>query len=651
MKLRSRPSQQVTVKNQLKVRLIVIGSALALAAIVGTGIFIWLNIGAPDRAMAASASLNGVINSYLRVNSISSRSFTADNLSGNISDFAAGRTVMIYQVKGASITVSNSADYGTITDLNSAGLYEFAVVSAISGSGPYTITVASLLNSYDASGAVQLISVPTYTDATIAGTVTATPWDAAMGRGGVVAMQVANDLTLGGNISVTGQGFKGGAKGGTSSVCPDDNAYKSPSDDYGAKGEGISDDGSLYGRAPQANGGGGGNPHNAGGAGGGNYTYGGNGGVGAHPGSCQILNAGGLGGKQTTYTSTSGRIFFGGGGGSGQQNNGLASSGGNGGGVIVIRAKNVKSTCGNTYGIIADGVNAPNTLGGDGAGGGGAGGVVVLDVQSYTLSCNILVHASGGNGGNVTDPSPYGGGAGGGIGVILEVTPSSINNTKMVSTNGAIGKDCASCTSNTATAAGPIIGSKLASTSIPGTGVITLPVKLLSFSGIASGRNVELSWITATEVNNDYFAIERSADGVKFDSIGFVTGSGNSASKITYGYTDKQVPGTAAYYRLKQTDFDGVTTYSKIVNVILSEASDATETVDVYPNPASDQVTVRADGLTSVRIINQKGAVLYSQNVTETEHTIDVSAMVTDMYLVEVIANGKKTVKKLVIKH
>ncbi len=237
MKLRSRPSQQVTVKNQLKVRLIVIGSALALAAIVGTGIFIWLNIGAPDRAMAASASLNGVINSYLRVNSISSRSFTADNLSGNISDFAAGRTVMIYQVKGASITVSNSASYGTITDLNSAGLYEFAVVSAISGSGPYTITVASLLNSYNASGAVQLISVPTYTDAAVVGTVTATPWDATMGRGGVVAMQVANDLTLGGNISVTGQGFKGGAKGGTSSVCPDDKRYKSPSDDYGAKGK------------------------------------------------------------------------------------------------------------------------------------------------------------------------------------------------------------------------------------------------------------------------------------------------------------------------------------------------------------------------------------------------------------------------------
>lgn len=652
MKLRPRQNQQVTVKNQLKIRLILIGSAFALAALVGVGIFIWLNIGAPEKVVAAPTSLSGVINSYLRVTALSTRTFTATNLSGSISDFSVGKTIMVYQVKGATITVSNTSSYGTVTALNNAGLYEFAVVSAFSGSGPYTITVASLVNSYTVSGAVQLISVPTYTDATVSGTVTSTPWDATLGRGGVVAMQVSNDLTLGANITVAGQGFKGGVASGSDDGCPDNTTYKSPSTDYGAKGESISTDGSLYGIGAQATGGGGGNPHNAGGGGGGNHTYGGNGGRGYQPGgSCSVINAGGKGGKAVTYTSTSGRIFFGGGGGSGQQNDALASSGGNGGGIIIVRAKTVKSSCGGTYGFIADGGDASNTGGNDGAGGGGAGGVIELDVKAYALTCNILVRADGGNGGSVSDASSHGGGSGGGIGVILEITPSSTSNVTMVSTVGTIGRDCSGCTTNTATTPGPVTSSKITSSSaIPGTGVIVMPVKLLSFSGIASGRDVELNWVTATEVNNRYFTVQRSADGITFDSVGTVEGSGNSVKQIKYAYTDSDVPGTAAYYRLKQTDYDGTTSLSKIIYVILQERSED-ETVSIYPNPASDQVTIKADGLTEVRIVNQQGAVLYSRSVTDAEHTVDVSTIANGMYLVEVVARGKKTVKKLVIKH
>lgn len=657
MKLRPRQTQQPKVKTQLKARLVIIGSVFALATAVGIGVFISLNVGAPGKAMAAPSTLTGVINSYLRVTAISSRTFTADNLSGTASDFGVGKTIMVYQVKGANINTTNSSSYGTITALNNAGLYEFAVVSAFSGSGPYTITVSALTNNYNAAGAVQLISVPTYVDATVSGTVSATAWSATLGRGGVVAMQVSNDLTLGANISVAGQGFKGGGvTGATTAGCPDATTFRSNATNFGSKGEGISTDGFLYAIGAQANGGGGGNPHNAGGGGGGNHTSGGNGGRGYQPGgSCAVANAGGLGGKQMAYTSTTGRIFFGGGGGAGHQNDALGSGGANGGGIIVVRAKNVKSTCSGTYGFNADGNDALNSVGNDGGGGGGAGGVIVLDVQTYSLTCKIFARADGGNGGTVVYTDAHGGGSAGGIGVILEVTPSSTSNVTMVSANGVPGRDCSSCSTLTATNAGPITSSKISSGAIPGTGVIVMPVKLISFSGIASGRDVELSWVTATENNNHYFIIQRSADGVKFDSIGTVQGNGNSTSKITYGYSDVKVPGSAAYYRLKQVDYDGITAYSKIAYVILAQsaAEDATtvDEIEMYPNPADNQVIIKAAGLTSVRILNQQGDPVYSRNVAQAEHTADISNITEGIYIVEIFANGKKIIKKLVIKH
>ena len=87
-------------------------------------------------------------------------------------------------------------------------------------------------------------------------------------------------------------------------------------------------------------------------------------------------------------------------------------------------------------------------------------------------------------------------------------------------------------------------------------GSTPLPVELLYFSANAS-NSVLLSWATATEINNDYFSIERSEDGVNFYEIGKVNGNGDSNKEITYEFTDKFVLAPVEYYRLKQVDFDG----------------------------------------------------------------------------------------------
>ncbi len=83
-----------------------------------------------------------------------------------------------------------------------------------------------------------------------------------------------------------------------------------------------------------------------------------------------------------------------------------------------------------------------------------------------------------------------------------------------------------------------------------------LPVELLSFYGSPENNSVKLSWTTASEENNDYFAIEHSTDGENFSVIGHVSGTGNSSSAHKYDFTD-EVPEQTNYYRLSQTDFNG----------------------------------------------------------------------------------------------
>ena len=101
---------------------------------------------------------------------------------------------------------------------------------------------------------------------------------------------------------------------------------------------------------------------------------------------------------------------------------------------------------------------------------------------------------------------------------------------------------------------------------VNGGGSTPLPVELLYFDASAD-NSVLLSWATATEINNDYFSIERSEDGVNFYEIGKVNGNGDSNKEITYEFTDKFVLAPVEYYRLKQVDFDGQFEYFQVKRV------------------------------------------------------------------------------------
>jgi hypothetical protein len=167
-----------------------------------------------------------------------------------------------------------------------------------------------------------------------------------------------------------------------------------------------------------------------------------------------------------------------------------------------------------------------------------------------------------------------------------------------------------------------------------------LPVTLTSFTGKATQFGNQLNWTTSSEVNNQGFNVERSVDGKTFTKIDFVKGFGTTNTKQTYQFTDAN--STEAYYRLQQVDFDGKTEYSATIKV--GERSLA-NTLEIYPNPATDKVSIRTYGEGILEIVNMVGKVVITQIATETNE-INISKLAKGVYTVRFNGLSQKLVVK-----
>gem|GEM_PF-715579 len=116
-----------------------------------------------------------------------------------------------------------------------------------------------------------------------------------------------------------------------------------------------------------------------------------------------------------------------------------------------------------------------------------------------------------------------------------------------------------------------------------------LPVELLSFEAFCKSPVVWLEWTTASEKNTSYFELERSFDGVTFETIGTVLAAGNSNSVINYRLPDNNAAGGKAYYRLKQFDLDGKYSISEVIIVNCSSQGG----ISFYPNPATETIDLQ----------------------------------------------------------
>jgi hypothetical protein len=111
-----------------------------------------------------------------------------------------------------------------------------------------------------------------------------------------------------------------------------------------------------------------------------------------------------------------------------------------------------------------------------------------------------------------------------------------------------------------------------------------IPVELVSFSSSVINNTVGLNWITATELNNSGFEIQKSLDNSNWNKVGFVTGHGTSSEVHSYSFVDANPVTGISYYRLKQIDFDGTSEYSNIVEVVYGAVAEFALEQN-YPNP------------------------------------------------------------------
>jgi hypothetical protein len=183
-----------------------------------------------------------------------------------------------------------------------------------------------------------------------------------------------------------------------------------------------------------------------------------------------------------------------------------------------------------------------------------------------------------------------------------------------------------------------------------------LPVELTSFTATKVTEGVALNWNTASELNNDRFEVLRSEDGVNFVQIGTVKGSGSSNTPKSYSFIDTEVSSGTYYYQLRQVDYDGTATLSKVVSVELSV--DARLSVgNFFPNPAQQSSSVMISSPKNSEVIftlysidgKQTLNKVYQLAKGENRIDIDVNNVATGSYIGIFQTNGQVINRKLII--
>lgn len=184
-----------------------------------------------------------------------------------------------------------------------------------------------------------------------------------------------------------------------------------------------------------------------------------------------------------------------------------------------------------------------------------------------------------------------------------------------------------------------------------------LPVKLTSFKATLVNKNGLVKWTTESELNSDYFIVERSDDGVHFSSRAKVTGNGTTSFAHAYEYTDiLNTMSPIVYYRLKSVDTDGKAGYSKIIAIKLNGGL-AVNNLSVYPNPFISDIKVSltsaADEIASFRVISFDGKEMLKRSVAlQTGDNIVVlsnfGTIAKGNYILEVTTSTDKFIKKII---
>ena len=179
-------------------------------------------------------------------------------------------------------------------------------------------------------------------------------------------------------------------------------------------------------------------------------------------------------------------------------------------------------------------------------------------------------------------------------------------------------------------------------------GVCVLPVELVNFKGKAINNYNLLSWQTETEINNDYFILEKSDGGAVFYEVAKVEGAGNSNTLLSYTYKHTN-PRELEYYRLKQVDFNGKYAYSKIIAV----RNNGEQKINIYPNPTKEnfsfEVSQSNDETYTITYTNMLGSISSENiNISEGTNQYQVSKFIdlpSGIYFIQILNETGEIIK------
>ena len=167
---------------------------------------------------------------------------------------------------------------------------------------------------------------------------------------------------------------------------------------------------------------------------------------------------------------------------------------------------------------------------------------------------------------------------------------------------------------------------------------VLLPLKILTFNANKENTIVKVNWQTTNEINTSHFMVQRSSNGISFNSIGR-TEARNTGGNNSYSLTDANPINGVNFYRLQMVDIDGKTTYSPIVKIVFAGKNE----LQLFPNPARDIITLSGlQNKGTIKIITADGKLVKRLEVNGNSMLIDISTLSKGMYVLQ-YSNDTKT--------
>jgi hypothetical protein len=185
----------------------------------------------------------------------------------------------------------------------------------------------------------------------------------------------------------------------------------------------------------------------------------------------------------------------------------------------------------------------------------------------------------------------------------------------------------------------------------------SLPVELTSFSASVTGNRVDLSWATATELNNSGFEVLRQSQKLNWEKIGFVIGRGTTSEKSKYSFIDENVIAGQYAYKLKQIDFNGAYQFSEVVNVEITNPNNF-KLLQNYPNPFNPTTTINFQiqdaGIVTLKVYDILGnevTTLVNEKKEPGNYTLsyDASNLSSGTYIYQLRMDGFVETKKFIL--